>query len=130
MAKDISVVIPAYNEEKIIERTTLDLLEYLNSIKKKGIIHTFEIIIGVNGSTDDTEKIARQLSRKHNEIRYVSTPIKGMGAGLTEGVKAASKEYVTFVAADGEILPTFIPSALKLSDRFPEDVQRCPKLLP
>lgn len=108
----ITVLIPAYNEEKVIENTALELREYLSSLKSKGLISSYEIIISVNGSADKTETIARGLSKRYKEVRSIATKKKGMGIALRNGVKAASKDLITFIAADGEVLNDFIERAI------------------
>ncbi len=114
LIESITVLIPAYNEEKLIGLTTLELKTYLDSLKSKRIIHSYEIIICINGSTDKTEAIAKNLSKQYAEIKYFSIKEKGMGIALTEGTKRASKDIVTFIAADGEVLNDFIEQAITL----------------
>lgn len=108
----ISVLIPAYNEESIIENTTLKLRKYLSSLQSKKLISSYEIIISVNGSKDRTEEISRNLSKKYKKIRCIATKRKGMGLALRNGIKASSKDVITFIAADGETLNDFIERAI------------------
>ena len=112
MQKSVSVLIPAYNEEEVIEKTAIELLSYLNSLKKKKKIDSFEIIICINASIDNTEKIAKELSKKHKEIKYIHIKEKGMGIALRKGVENAKKEIITFIGADGEVLNEFIERAI------------------
>src|SRR3989344_3268358 len=116
--ESLTVLIPAYNEEKVIRTTAIELKAYLDSLKHKNLISEFEIIICVNGSTDNTEKIAKELSKKYKEIRYVSTKGKGMGLALREGVKMARKDIITFIAADGEVLNQFIERAISMLKNY------------
>lgn len=109
----LTVLIPAYNEEKLIAETTLNLLKHLKSLP----LTSFEIIICNNGSTDNTIFVAKKLS-KNEEISCVSTPKRGFGIGLKEGITAASKEWITYVQADGEYDEDFISKALTLTDKF------------
>jgi len=119
MKRSVSVLIPAYNEEELIKRTAIELLSYLNSLKKKRKIDSFEIIICINASTDKTEEIAKELSKKHKEIKYFSTPKRGLGIALRKGIEKASKEIiVSFIPADGEVLNDFIKGAVLLIDDY------------
>ena len=106
--KSLSVLIPAYNEEKLLKKSTLDLLYYLKSLKID-----FEIIICINASKDKTEDIAEILSKKYKEIRYIVIRKKGFGLALRAGIKAAKKELITYMPADGEAGNDFIERALK-----------------
>ncbi len=116
MEKSLTVLIPAYNEEKLLEQTVLDLKLYLDALKAKNALNSYEIIICINASTDKTEEIARQLSSL--EIRYFTIPEKGMGIALTEGLKRAKSQIITFISADGEVLPDFIETALPLMQEY------------
>ncbi|MBI2449859.1 glycosyltransferase [Candidatus Pacearchaeota archaeon] len=58
--KIIDIIIPAHNEEKIIESSLKYLYSYLKKIKNS----RWRVIIGENGSTDNTFKLAKQLTKK------------------------------------------------------------------
>lgn len=118
MNESITVLIPAYNEEKLIKNTVLDLKQYLDSLKSRQIIVSYEVIICINGSADRTEAISRELSKRYAEIKYFSIREKGMGIALTEGTKRATKDIVTFIAADGEVLNEFIEHAVMLLKKY------------
>ncbi|MBN2421481.1 glycosyltransferase family 2 protein [Candidatus Woesearchaeota archaeon] len=111
--ESVTVLIPAYNEEKVIKNTVLELKHYLASLTAKSNLDSYEIIVCINGSNDKTEEICKALSKQHKEIRYFSIKNKGMGIALREGVKRAKKDIITFVAADGEVLNCFIEMAVK-----------------
>ena len=106
--QSLTVLIPAYNEEKLIRKTTLDMLSYLKSLKID-----FEIIICVNHSTDKTEEISRSLSKEHKQIRCLSIQEKGFGLAIKEGIKSAKKGLITYMPADDEADKHFIEMALK-----------------
>jgi len=116
--KEITVLIPAYNEEKLIEKTTLNLKSYLDHLKDEELIDSYEILICVNASTDKTEKISSELADKFPNINYISIKEKGMGIALTEGLKKAQKNIITFVSADDEIIPNFIEHAIPLMGQY------------
>lgn len=86
---DISVVIPVYNEEKIIEKSITDLYRMLSGIGRR-----FEIIISENGSTDRTRDIISDLSRKFTEVRYLTSDRPDYGAALKAGILVARGEFV------------------------------------
>lgn len=85
----VSVVVPAYNEEKTVGQMMADLLK----------CPTAEEIIVVNdGSTDQTEKILRSFGRQINLLTYSRN--RGKAYALYRGIKAASGEVVIFLDAD------------------------------
>ncbi len=64
---DLSVFIPVFNEEKILEKNILRILRICKSLRK-----TFEIIIVNDASTDNSEKIINHLKKNFSEIRSIS----------------------------------------------------------
>jgi glycosyltransferase involved in cell wall biosynthesis len=93
---DISFVIPAYNEEKFIEKC---LNSVLNEAKKSKI--SFEVIVVNNCSTDKTEEIIS----KFNEILIVNEPRKGLTFARQAGFLKSSGELIANIDAD-TILPS------------------------
>jgi len=110
MAKmqSLTVLIPAYNEEKLIKKTILSMIQYLNSLRIK-----FEIIVCINDSTDETEEIVMQLSKKYKKLKYFSINDKGFGIALRKGIERSTKNLITYMPADDEADKDFIRNALK-----------------
>ena len=94
--KSISVVIPAYNEAKYIERAVKETSNFL--WKNFG---SFEIIVVDDGSTDETLNILRGLSDKVPGLKVLYNG-KNMGKGYSarSGVLAASGKYIMFTDTD------------------------------
>ena len=102
MFKSVSVVIPAYNEEKNLAATAVFLLERLN----KNGISNFEILIFDDNSTDNTGKIADELADRHLQIKVIHNPRNmNLGYNITRGFQLATKEFVGFVPGDNETEP-------------------------
>lgn len=89
---NISVVIPAYNEEKAIDMTIAGIK---SALKELGITH--EIIVVDDGSQDKTGEIA--ISKGARVITHALN--KGYGASLKRGIAASSYDYILMVDADG-----------------------------
>ena len=93
MAK-LSVVIPAYNEEKRIHRT---LDSYAKFFSKK--VKDFEIIVVLNNCNDNTLKIVKNF--KNKKIKYLNfKEAIGKGGAILEGFKVAKGDLIGFVDAD------------------------------
>lgn len=85
---DISVVIPAHNEEKFIEACLDALIRY-----SKG--RYSEIIVVDNASDDRTAELARR-----DTVRVVREDHKGLSNARERGRKEASGEFIAFIDAD------------------------------
>lgn len=97
---DLSIVIPAYNEEDLIEDTLVKVKKELQKLKIK-----WEIIVVDDGSHDETSKIVKKISKvkliklKHNQ---------GKGAALRSGMLAAKGAKIIFMDADLSVPLKFI----------------------
>lgn len=92
---NLSIVVPVYNEEKVIQST----INFINETLKKSNIEKYEIIVVNDGSTDDTSSVLL-----NNEIDCVVVNHennKGYGASLKTGVKVAKFEIIATIDADG-----------------------------
>jgi dolichyl-phosphate beta-glucosyltransferase len=92
----ISVVIPAYNEAARLPRAAREIAAHLQKIGKN-----FEIIVVNDGSTDDTARVAQELSRDFPMLKLISlNPNQGKGGAVKTGMLAASGSLVLFTDAD------------------------------
>ncbi|MAG47627.1 glucosyl transferase [archaeon] len=110
----LSIVIPAYNEEKRIQETLDSYIDFFQKVYKKD----FEIIIVLNGCTDNTLFIVKKYAKKHDFIIYrdFKEAIKKGGA-VIEGFKIAKGDYIGFVDADNSTLPNdFNDLAIKMKE--------------
>jgi glycosyltransferase involved in cell wall biosynthesis len=86
---DLSVVLPAHNEEYLLKSTTDSVCNYLRSITDD-----FEVIIVENGSTDRTLEIAQQLSANVSNVVITHLDRADYGAALVEGFRRAQGTFV------------------------------------
>lgn len=110
--KLLSVIIPAYNEEKTIVETIKETIKTIKNIKSLD----FELIIVDDGSIDNTYAVAKEIAdQSAYNIKVVShSPNKRKGFALKKGVLAAGGDYVLFMDADLEIHPDQLVSFLDL----------------
>jgi len=108
MAKDLSILVPVYNEENTIE-SVLDSLVCLKCDK-------YEIIVVNDGSTDKTDRIISKFISNNSSkmsIRYFNHQTnRGKGAGIKTGLQNAKGQYFTIQDADLEYDPKHIPKLL------------------
>ncbi len=93
---EISIVIPAYNEEKRIGKTLERVYEYFKKKKTE-----FEIIVVDDGSNDRTVEIVEKFSSDKKEIRILKHE-KNMGKGkaVKTGILDAKGNLILFTDAD------------------------------
>ncbi len=96
----VSIVIPAYNEEKNIIATLSSLIR-LNFPKDK-----LDIIVVNDGSTDNTKNAVRQFIARNKayHIKLVSKKNEGKGAALNDGLAISKGEF--FVCLDSDSIVT------------------------
>lgn len=92
----LSVIIPAYNEEKRLPSTLKDINEYL--IKQT---YSYEILVVDDGSKDKTKEIAESLILEIKNLRVIGyEKNQGKGFAVRFGMMAAKGEYRVFTDAD------------------------------
>lgn len=89
----VSIIIPSYNEEKVIKKTLINIFKYVKVPKE---------VIVVDDSNDDTGKIVKKFARTHRKIVFIKNRLsnKGFVNALQVGVKRARKNTIVFVMAD------------------------------
>ena len=85
----ISIVMPAFNEATIIERS---LNELLDGSRSRG--EPFEIVVVENGSTDDTASIAAVVAARNPEVRVLHREHADYGNALRQGLLEARGDIV------------------------------------
>jgi dolichyl-phosphate beta-glucosyltransferase len=92
----LSVIIPAYNEEKHVRKTIESVYQYLLG---KNLEH--EIVVVSDGSTDTTEDIVRSLTITIPTLQLLNyKPNIGKGYAVRQGMLKAKGEYRLFTDAD------------------------------
>lgn len=84
----ISVVVPAYNEERLLPFC-------LEALKNQAFYADFEVIVIDNGSTDRTSEIAKEFG-----FRLIREQKRGVGRALRAGCRAARGEIIAVTNAD------------------------------
>ncbi|MGL5941709.1 MAG: glycosyltransferase family 2 protein [Waterburya sp.] len=105
----VSIVIPVYNEEKMIAATVDHLHQILQSSN-----YQYEIIVINDGSTDSTAEVLAVVNNiylvEHNRNR-------GYGAALKTGIRLARYPFIVITDADGTYPNERIPDLLSLATR-------------
>ncbi len=109
---DVSIVLPAYNEARNIERAVKAVIETMDKTK-----YDYEVIIAEDGSTDGTDKIARRLADGKRVIHLHSDERLGRGKALNRAFSQARGKVVAFLdvdlSTDMSHLPELVDAAFK-----------------
>jgi cellulose synthase/poly-beta-1,6-N-acetylglucosamine synthase-like glycosyltransferase len=93
---DLSIVIPAYNEQARLPGTVLETIRWCTTQNV-----TFELIIADDGSRDETLALGRLFEESDTRIRILACPHLGKGAAVRIGMLEAKGRFVMFMDADG-----------------------------
>lgn len=109
--KSISVIIPAYNIEDLLEKcvTSVASQDYPKEL--------LQIIVVDDGSTDGTSHIADELARKYSNVQAIHKENGGSSSARNVGIEAATGDYLGFVDSDdyisGVMYSTMMEAALR-----------------
>jgi glycosyltransferase involved in cell wall biosynthesis len=103
----ISLVIPAYNEEQLIEQCLQSVFNSL--IANKSPSFTSEVIVVDNNSTDNSAALARKAGAK-----VVFEPINQIGRARNTGAAAATGDWLLFVDADSLLNTAMVADILQM----------------
>lgn len=94
----LTAVLPAYNEEEVIEETVNKTRDALSKI-----VADYEIVVVNDGSKDTTREIVERLCYSDFHVRLINHPVnKGAGAALVSGFYNAQKDYTFYMDSDGQ----------------------------
>jgi dolichol-phosphate mannosyltransferase len=94
----LSVVMPAYNEERTIARAMAEVVEHVLSAECDA-----ELIVVDDGSRDRTAGIVQDHQARHAGIRLIKQANAGHGAALRRGIDAATGEWLLLLDSDCQI---------------------------
>jgi glycosyltransferase involved in cell wall biosynthesis len=86
---ELSLVIPVYNEEVILEASLHELCDRLDA---EGL--RYEVIVAENGSRDRTVELASRVAEQRPQVRVCSYPEPNYGGALREGIYRARGRFV------------------------------------
>lgn len=112
---DISIIVPAYNAGKYIERCLESLI---NQTKNE-----LEFIIVNDGSTDNTEEIVKKI--KDKRIKYFKNKNQGIGKTRNFGISKAKGKYIMFLDSDDYLDDTACESLFDKAEKDDLDVVIC-----
>jgi glycosyltransferase involved in cell wall biosynthesis len=115
----LSVVIPALDEEEAIGQTIRRCLDAERVLVDRGVFGRLDVIVVSDGSTDNTEAIARSFP----EVTVLAfDKNRGYGAAIKCGFEHAAGELLAFLDADGTCDPLLFGDLIDALDQQQADV--------
>ncbi|HKG44517.1 MAG TPA: glycosyltransferase family 2 protein [Gaiellaceae bacterium] len=99
----VSMIVPAHDEDEVIEQRVQNLLELDYPVDK------LEIVIASDASTDRTDEIVERFAAEHEHVRLLRCERGGKLPALNRAVRDTESELVAF----GDANATWAPSALR-----------------
>jgi glycosyltransferase involved in cell wall biosynthesis len=93
----LSIIVPAYNEEKRIGVTLKEYIEFFDEKLKKD----YEILVVLNGCRDNTLEVVKKFKVKYVDVREAI----GKGGAIVEGFRAVEGDFIGYVDADNATPP-------------------------
>lgn len=111
---DISIIIPVYNVKDYLERCVKSVLAQT--------LHSVEILLIDDGSTDGSAGLCDQYAAQHPQIKVIHQLNGGLSAARNTGIKAAQGEYLLFVDSDDYIEPESCEKLFTLAKKYDCDI--------
>lgn len=108
----VSIIIPTLNRARFISGAIESVLAQTYP--------SWELLIVDNGSTDETESIARSFATKDSRVHYLQENRKGVSRARNLALKTARGEYIAFLDDDDLYLPSKLQLQVSFMDAHPE----------
>ncbi|UCC60455.1 MAG: glycosyltransferase family 2 protein [Dehalococcoidia bacterium] len=108
----IDVVIPVYNEERVLADSVAKLRDFLGT----NLTCRWQIVIADNGSVDGTLAVARSLSEQYLDVTYVTLELKGRGRALRKAWLESEADAVSYMDVDLSTELTAFPKLIEALD--------------
>jgi glycosyltransferase involved in cell wall biosynthesis len=113
----ISIIIPAYNEEKRIGKTLESYLKYYNDHYE----NNYELLVVLNGCRDNTEAVVKSFQHDNPALQYiVFAGAIGKGGAIKEGLKIAKGDLIGFTDADNSTRPEILHRLFAVIELVPD----------
>ena len=111
----VSVVVPGFNEEAVVQRNLACLVDYLKTIEDA---FQWELVFVNDGSTDATGGLAEDFAKTHANVQVLHHPMNfGLGQALRSGFSRSRGDYIVTLDADLSYSPDHILSLVETMQR-------------
>lgn len=119
MAKSISILIPAYDEEAVLPQLHRRLITLADSLPN----YVFEFLFVNDGSRDNTLRIIKEFAEEDHRISYVNLSRNfGKEIAMIAGIDHVSSDAMVIIDADLQDPPELIPEMIQLWEQGYDDI--------
>jgi hypothetical protein len=109
--KEISILLPAYNEALRIEQCVKKVERAVSSFSS-----SYEIIVAEDGSTDGTDRIVATLAETNPNLSFLHSPIRlGKGKAIKKALRQAKGDVIVFMDVDLAANLKHLPQIVQLA---------------
>lgn len=120
---DVSIILPCYNESAVLERSVLAIRDIMDRT-----VYKYEIIIAEDSSTDGTDRIAQDLSKRFNNVIWLHRDIgRGRGSAVAAAIRAARGRIAGYIDVDLET-PVYYIYPMILEIEKGADIATCTRI--
>ncbi len=117
--KKVSIVIPMYYEEKVVEECYKRVYNMLQTLED----YEYEIVFVNDGSKDKTQELLEEIAKRDQNVKLISFSRNfGHQAAVQAGLKYSTGDVVVIIDADLQDPPELIPEMLELWEQGNEVV--------
>lgn len=114
----VSIIVPAYNVEKYIEKSLLSIINQT--------FNDYELIIINDGSTDNTKSIIKDVLRDKNiNWKLIDKENGGVSSARNEGITESRGEKILFIDPDDVVAPNFVEILYNNSVTYNANISIC-----
>lgn len=114
----VSVIVPAYKQEKTIEHDLKNIKEVLDKLR-----YPAELICVIDGKVDSTYQKASKFAKKYQNVKTIGYPLnKGKGYAVRFGMAESKGDVVGFVDAGMDLNPLGMSLLLEHFEWFNADI--------
>ena len=107
-SKEISILLPAYNEAVQIEKCVLEVEAAVRAFSK-----SYEIIVSEDGSTDGTDEIVSEMAKFNPNLVLLHSPKRlGKGKAIKNALRRSKGKFITFMDVDLATDLAYLPKLL------------------
>jgi hypothetical protein len=107
--KEISILLPAYNEALQIEKCIREVEHAVSSLSS-----SYEIIVAEDGSTDGTDRVVATLTKQNPNLNLLHSPVRlGKGRAIKNAVGSAKGDVIVFMDVDLATSLRYLPRILQ-----------------